>query len=87
MWKGKEATATWQGEEEETTYNWQTIWEQDKTASEGSREIEAARKRLAAAKTQLSMAGTMLNAAKKEEREATEMLKDAEKRWEVIDID
>ena len=29
----------------------------------------------------------MLNAAKKEEREATEMLKDAEKRWEVIDID
>ena len=55
--------------------------------SEGCREIEAARKRLAAAKTQLSMAGTMLNAAKKEEREATEMLKDAEKRWEVIDID
>ena len=58
-----------------------------KTASEGSREIEAARKRLAAAKTQVSMARTMLNAAKKEEREATEMLKDAEKRWEVIDID
>ena len=58
-----------------------------KTASEGSREIEAARKRLAAAKTQVSMARTMLNEAKKEEREATEMLKDAEKRWEVIDID
>ena len=58
-----------------------------KTASEGSREIEAARKRLAAAKTQVSMTRTMLNAAKKEDREATEMLKDAEKRWEVIDID
>ena len=50
--------------------------------SEGSREIEAVRKRLAAAKTQLSMARTMLNAAEKEEKEATEMLKDAEKRWE-----
>ena len=58
-----------------------------KTASEGSREIEAARKRLDAAKTQVSMTRTMLNAAKKEDREATEMLKDAEKRWEVIDID
>ena len=40
--------------------------------SEGSREIEAVRKRLAAAKTQLSMARTMLNAAEKEEKEATE---------------
>ena len=63
-------------------------------ASEGSREIEAARKRLAAAKAQVSvasknmaMAKTMLDTAEKEAKEAAAMLKDSEKRWEVIEID
>ena len=76
--------------------------------SEGSREIEAARKRLAAAKTQSSIASTnktsaksILEIAKKnmknvelqlqsadiEVQVAQKMLADAEKRWEVIDID
>ena len=84
-------------------------------ASEGSREIEAARKRLVAAKAQASTApemtekaNTMMDAAKKsmeaaksikqsadvmaaavdkEMKEAQKMLADAERRWEVIDID
>ena len=70
-------------------------------SSEGSREIEAARKRLLAAKTQASAASkhkemianlmesanSMLDTAEKEVTEAKTMLKDAEKRWEVINID
>ena len=70
-------------------------------ASEGSRGIEAARKRLAAAKAQISVpsknmeavkvmmenAKAMSAAAEKEGKEAEAMLKDAEKRWEVINID
>lgn len=70
-------------------------------ASEGSREIEAARKRLAAATAQISVASknkeavkvmmenakAMSAAAEKEGKEAEAMLKDAEKRWEVINID
>lgn len=70
-------------------------------ASEGSREIEAARLRLAAAKTQVSTASKnmdlvtkmmdnakdMSNAADKEYAEAQIMLAAAEKRWEVIDVD
>ena len=69
--------------------------------SEGSREIEAARKRLTAAKTQASAASkhkemiaklmqsanSMSDAADKEVEEAEIMLKDAEKRWDVIHID
>lgn len=69
--------------------------------SEGSREIEAARKRLTAAKTQASAASKhkemiaklmesaneMSNIANEEVKEAETMLKDAEKRWEVIDIE
>ena len=73
--------------------------------SEGSREIEAARKRLAAAKTQASAASKnmqsveeiiakmlegakqMSDTAEKEVKEAEAMLEDAEKRWEVIEID
>jgi len=63
-------------------------------SSEGSREIEGARKRLAAAKTQVSSAKEMmksvkalLNTAEKEFNEAQTALDEAEKRWEVIDID
>jgi len=69
--------------------------------SEGSREIEAARLRLAAAKSQVSTASKnmnlvikmmdnakdMSNAADKEHAEAQIMLAAAEKRWEVIDVD
>ena len=69
--------------------------------SEGSREIEAARKRLTAAKTQASAASKhkemiaklmvsaneMSNISNEEVKEAETMLKDAEKRWEVIDIE
>jgi len=69
--------------------------------SEGSREIEGARKRLAAAKTQVSSAKMMMEQAKamlnsaqtlsdtadKEFKEAQTALEEAEKRWEVIDID
>ena len=70
-------------------------------ASEGSREIEAARLRLAAAKSQVSTASKnmelvtkmmdnakeMSKAADKEYAEAQIMLAAAEKRWEVIDVD
>jgi len=70
-------------------------------ASEGSREIEAARLRLAAAKSQVSTASKnmelvtkmmdnakdMFNAADKEYADAQIMLAAAEKRWEVIDVD
>jgi len=70
-------------------------------SSVGSREIEGARKRLAAAKTQVSTAKMMMEQAKamlnsaqtlsdtadKEFNEAQTALEEAEKRWEVIDID
>ena len=85
-------------------------------ASEGSREIEVAMKRLAAAKSQVSAASknmqsveemiaknmqsvkemnakmrenaqSQLETAQKECKEADAMLKDAEKRWEVIEIE
>ena len=70
-------------------------------SSEGSREIEAARKRLAAAKAQVTVASnniemitkmlegaqSQLVTSQKEAKEAEAMLKDAEKRWEVIDVD
>jgi len=70
-------------------------------SSEGSREIEGARKRLAAANSQatasstnletikqlLAHAQSMSDAAEKEKKDALTALKDAEKRWEVIDID
>jgi len=69
--------------------------------SEGSREIEAARLRLAAAKSQISTASKnmdlvtkmmdnakdMSKAADEEYAEAQIMLAAAEKRWEVIDVD
>ena len=73
--------------------------------SEGSREIEAARKRLAAAKTQASAASknmqsveeiiakmrenaqSLVQSSSREVKEAEAMLEDAEKRWEVIEID
>ena len=70
-------------------------------SSEGSREIEGARKRLDAAKKQVSTAKMMMEQAKamlnsaqtlsdtadKEFKEAQTALEEAEKRWEVIDID
>ena len=70
-------------------------------SSEGGREIEAARKRLVAAKAQASAASTVIEnleksmetaksmkvKADKEVMEAKQMLADAEKRWEVIAID
>ena len=73
--------------------------------SEGSSEIEGARKRLAAAKTQSSLASQNIknflaqqkimmdslkassDAAVKEVEEAQTALTNAEKKWEVIDID
>jgi len=57
-------------------------------SSEGGRhEIEAARKRLAAAKKLSSLAKATYDAAEKEVKDAQDMLSKAEKRWEVIDID
>ena len=56
-------------------------------SSEGSREIEGARKRLAAAKTMMESAKALLNTAEKEYNEAQTALDEAEKRWEVIKID
>lgn len=70
-------------------------------SSEGSREIEGARKRLAAANSQaiaastnletikqlLAHAQSMSDAAEKEKKEALTALNEAERRWEVIDID
>ena len=57
-------------------------------SSEGGRhEIEAARKRLAAAKKLSSLAKATFDAAEKEVKDAQDMLAKAEKRWEVIDID
>eukprot|EP00571_Detonula_confervacea_P003189 CAMPEP_0172319704 /NCGR_PEP_ID=MMETSP1058-20130122/38456_1 /TAXON_ID=83371 /ORGANISM="Detonula confervacea, Strain CCMP 353" /LENGTH=348 /DNA_ID=CAMNT_0013034815 /DNA_START=91 /DNA_END=1137 /DNA_ORIENTATION=- len=63
-------------------------------ASEGSREIEAAKQRLGAAKTQAASAAKMMEhakamseAAEKEVKAAEECLKGAEKRWEVIEVD
>lgn len=56
-------------------------------ASEGSREIKAAKQRLTAAKTQAALAKAMSEAAEKEVKAAEECLKGAEKRWEVIDVD
>ena len=72
------------------------------SSTNGSREVlEAARKRLASAKTQRSVASknlkmqqqmldnakSMSEAADKEYTEARKALKDAEKKYEVIDID
>lgn len=63
-------------------------------ASEGSREIEAARQRLNAARAQKQSAAKMLESAKamystaaKEVQAAETCLKGAEKRWEVIEVD
>ena len=68
-------------------------------SSSGSREVlEAARKRLASAKSQVSAASqhmkavmtsaqTMCDAADKEYKEAKAALEEAEKKYEVIDID
>jgi len=56
-------------------------------SSEGSREIEGARKRLAAAKTMMDSAKALLDTTEKEFNEAQTALDEAEKRWEVIDID
>jgi len=63
-------------------------------SSGGSREIEAARKRLAAARIQASAAKDMLksaqtlsNTADKEVQDAEQFLSEVEKRLEVIDID
>mmetsp|Transcript_19239 Transcript_19239/g.41707 ORF Transcript_19239/g.41707 Transcript_19239/m.41707 type:complete len:275 (+) Transcript_19239:2-826(+) len=70
-------------------------------SSEGCREIEAVEQRLAAAKAQESSASEMMDSANdmlatarknmessRNEVKATEaLLKDAEKRWEVIDVD
>ena len=57
-------------------------------SSEGGRhEIEAARKRLAAAKKLSSLAKATYDTAEKEVKDAQTMLAKAEKRWEVIDID
>ena len=57
-------------------------------SSEGGRhEIEAARKRLSAAKKLSSLAKATYDAAEKEVKDAQDMLDKAEKRWEVIDID
>lgn len=70
-------------------------------SSEGSREIEGARNRLAAANSQATAASTnlesikqllvhaqsMFDVAEKERKEAKAGLSAAEKRWEVIDID
>mmetsp|Transcript_14868 Transcript_14868/g.26257 ORF Transcript_14868/g.26257 Transcript_14868/m.26257 type:complete len:214 (-) Transcript_14868:122-763(-) len=62
-------------------------------ASEGSREIEAAKQRLAAANTQAASAAKMMEsaiamseAAQKEVKVAKTCLSDAEKRWEVINV-
>ena len=70
-------------------------------SSEGSREIEGARKRLAAAKTQVSSAKMMMDQAKamlnsaqtlsntadKELKDAEQFLSEIENRLKVIDID
>ena len=74
-------------------------------SSEGCREIEAARKRLLAAKSQAYAASknmksveemiakmrenaqSLVQSSSKEVKEAEAMLEDAEKRWEVIEID
>ena len=70
-------------------------------SSEGSREIEGAKKRFAAANSQATAAATnlesakqmlasaqsMSDAAEKERKEAKAALSAAEKRWEVINID
>jgi len=57
-------------------------------SSEGGRhEIEAARKRLSAAKRLSSLAKATYDAAEKEVKDAQDMLAKVEKRWEVIDID
>ena len=74
-------------------------------SSEGSREIEAARKRLLAAKSQAYAASknmksveemiakmrenaqSLVQSSSREVKEAEAMLEDAEKRWEVIEID
>jgi len=57
-------------------------------SSDGGRhEIDAARKRLAAAKKLSSLAKATYDAAEKEVKDAQDMLDKAEKRWEVIDID
>lgn len=63
-------------------------------SSEGSREIEAGKKRLAAANAQsistttmFQLANTMMETAKKEVEDAELFLKEAEERWNVVDVD
>jgi len=63
-------------------------------SSEGSREIEAGKKRLAAANAQsisattmFQLANTMMETAKKEIEDAELFLKEAEERWNVVDGD
>mmetsp|Transcript_8642 Transcript_8642/g.9908 ORF Transcript_8642/g.9908 Transcript_8642/m.9908 type:complete len:171 (+) Transcript_8642:97-609(+) len=63
-------------------------------SSEGSREIEAGKKRLAAANAQsisattmFQLTKTMMETAKKEVEDAELFLQEAEERWNVVDVD